>query len=191
MVESGDRDTPGTLPRDTPFAAVLNKVLQSRLASLRNEFDIFKGSKGTVADVCNISKPLFSSPNNDGLLGTPVVGVLVVVAVLSKKLASRFNVFQDCSVAFSEDRLSSQASRVMGHGLFRKLAVVVDGRKDLDTARETSLVVVHTVTRRTVNQSRTRIRCDKGSSDNGLSLGIGALEQRSIRSLISQLRPKN
>ena len=134
VVERRDRDTPGALTRDTPFAAVLDEVLQSLSSGSRHEVDILESCHGAATDVGYVGEPLLCGADDDGKLGPPVVGILVFVPVLGDQQAPGFNVFENSGVSITQDALSTQPCRVAGHGLVGEFAVVVHGGESRDTS---------------------------------------------------------
>ncbi len=89
LVQGRYRHAPGPLPRDAPLAAPLDESLKPVLSRLGHKTHLVQCSQGLILNSVHVGKPLGCSPDDNGLLGPPVVGVLVPVLVNVQDMLSQ------------------------------------------------------------------------------------------------------
>ncbi len=86
-VKSGNRHSPGSLPGNAPVSPVSNHIVHSLLAPGGNPLYIFHFLKQFLAESFDRGKPLLSCPENNGVLASPAVRILVLEEIQMQQAA--------------------------------------------------------------------------------------------------------
>ena len=138
-----------------------------------------------LAQGINTDEELLDSSEEDRRLGAPAVRIAVDVILTAKQVTLLGKDPDHLLVAF-KDILSDERGNA---ALLGELAVVVDGRKELQTHLAAELVIVVTVTRRDMNASAAGLEGDELCRVNGRRAveegmaGLHSLESRTLAGL--------
>ena len=99
-VEHGDGQTPAALAGNAPVGPLTDHGAHALLAPGRQPADILAGTDGLLLEGVNGAEPLGGSPEDDGALAAPAVGIAVNNVLRSEEHAALLHVGQDHRVGF-------------------------------------------------------------------------------------------
>mmetsp|Transcript_16401 Transcript_16401/g.55355 ORF Transcript_16401/g.55355 Transcript_16401/m.55355 type:complete len:269 (+) Transcript_16401:1879-2685(+) len=160
-VEDWQRDTPATLPRDAPIAALLRHRRDAVLAHRRQPLHLVDRLQSLVAEARDRREPLRRGALDHGLLRAPVVRVAVRVLLRQEQRRAEALLHLGAAIAIHNAQARQAVARLGG-----ELALAVDGRERLEAVLDARLVVVHAVPRCRVHEARAALRGDVVAADD-------------------------
>ena len=148
VIKNRDRHAPGALARDAPVAPVAHHRLDPVAAALRHPGHGSDRREGLVAEAFHRSKPLLGGAEDRGLLGAPVVGVAVGVALLRQQGAGVAQGRQDGGVGVLEHVEPGEGAGFGGEG-----AALIHRAENRQAVLAAGIEVVDAVARGSVHQA--------------------------------------
>ena len=125
VVEAGNRNSPGALPRDAPVVAAAHHRSHSLGARRGDKLNLIELGESLVPKSLHGRKPLLGGAEDGGFLRAPVVRVLVVVGLLEDERVGVPKFLDALLVAVLQDRLTDEIVA----SLVGEEALVVHGRE--------------------------------------------------------------
>eukprot|EP00976_Prorocentrum_cordatum_P116641 1196191-Prorocentrum_minimum.AAC.7 len=177
VVEDGDGHPPGALAADAPVRPPLRHRRDAVLPHRGDPLHRANARQRLLAEALHRRKPLGGGAEDGGLLGAPVVRVLVCVALLhEKRLALRQRV---------NHRLVALAQHVQPleplAGVLRKVALVVHGGVQRQVVLQPGLVVLLPVAGSGVHQTRAALGRDVVPSGHHRAADSRRRKQTSVK----------
>ena len=148
VIKDRDRHAPGALARDAPVAPVAHHRLDPVAAALRHPDHRGDGREGLVAEALHRGEPLLGGAEDRGLLGAPVVGVAVGVALLRQQGAGVAQGRQDGGVSVLQHVEPGEGAGFGGEG-----AALIHRAENRQAVLSAGIEVVDAVARGGVHQA--------------------------------------
>mmetsp|Transcript_62733 Transcript_62733/g.110794 ORF Transcript_62733/g.110794 Transcript_62733/m.110794 type:complete len:462 (-) Transcript_62733:1175-2560(-) len=149
-VEHWDGHSPGPLPRDAPVASGLRHGGDAGLAGGGDPLHLVDGLQGGLPEGRDTRKPLLRRTKDRGLLGPPVIRILVAVGLFLDEHPCLLECLNHGNIAFFQNIQADEALS----GLHGELAQVVDGREQRQVVLEAGEVILLTMSGGRVHQAR-------------------------------------
>ena len=98
--EDRDRNAPGSLTRDTPVTSVLDHADNSVLAPIRDPMYRTDSLNSFILKLINRAEPLFGSSEEDGVLTSPAMGILMHNVLTCKERTGVLHMLKNSLICF-------------------------------------------------------------------------------------------
>ena len=182
VIKDGDRHAPGALAGDAPVAPLAHHGLDAVAAAGGQPLHRRDGVEGLAAEPVHRGEPLFGGPEDGGLLGAPVVGITVFVALLGQQQPGVPQCRDDRRVGVLEHVEPGEGAGLLGEG-----AGLIHRAEHRQAVLVAGVEVVDPVARSGVHQAGARLGGDVVAAEHhragAIQEGVAVLEALQLGAL--------